>query len=329
MRSSDVTAGNTIYASDLNKLRDDAFASSWLLAHEQTVPDLTLKVENGTIYFGVTPIVFAGGNSPSFTAPSTNPRIDILSLDNTGTLIRTVGTESVSPTEPDVPVGNIPICQIYNRVGQTTIRDTDITGQGYILKDIRPFLLKRKLPTQQIFTSSGTWNKPVGLTYVTVELVAPGGGGGGSGSSGGTGTDGGNVSFGSHCSATGGSCGIRKGKGGLGGIGSGGDLNLKGQTGVDSSPRDSNGFLAPGGNSFFGKSGGNGAAPGGASGSSIGSGSGGGAGGYSRKTIHESSLGTTETVTIGSVGTGGVGTGTGGGTGENGESGFVIVTEYY
>lgn len=140
MRSSDVTAGNTIYASDVNKLRDDAYASSWLLAHEQTSPDLTLKVENGVYYLNGIRIDFAGGNSPSFTAPATNPRIDILSIDLTGTLVRTAGTEAVSPVAPTEPINSILIAQIYNRVGQTSIKDTDDSTNGYIYKDVRNFI---------------------------------------------------------------------------------------------------------------------------------------------------------------------------------------------
>jgi len=116
MRSTAVTAGQEGKVSQYNHLRDDARGASSLLPHEQSTPDLTLYVEGGTVYFGDTPVTFAGGSSPSFTAPATNPRIDALSLDNTGTLIRTAGTEAASPVAPSFPVGNIPICTVYNRV---------------------------------------------------------------------------------------------------------------------------------------------------------------------------------------------------------------------
>jgi len=140
MRSSQVTGGQTATAKQYNDLRDDAYASSWLLAHEQTTPGLTLYVEPGVYYNGSTRVEFAGGNSPTFTAPSTNPRIDVLSIDTAGTLVRTAGTEAGSPTVPSFPGGNIPICQVYNRVGQTTIRDVSVSGQGYVYKDVRPFM---------------------------------------------------------------------------------------------------------------------------------------------------------------------------------------------
>lgn len=179
MRSSDVTAGNTIYASDLNKLRDDAFASSWLLAHEQTSPDLTLKVENGTCYINNVRIDFAGGNSPSFTAPATNPRIDILSLNASGILVRTAGTEAVSPVAPTEPTNSIIIAYVYNRVGQTSIKDTDDSTNGYIYKDTRPFIDKN-ISVKKIYTSNDTWVKPDNLKSIKVICL----GGGGSGASG-------------------------------------------------------------------------------------------------------------------------------------------------
>lgn len=165
MRSSDVTAGNTIYASDVNKLRDDAYASSWLLAHEQTSPDLTLKVENGTCYINNVRIDFAGGNSPSFTAPITNPRVDVLSINLSGTLVRTAGTESASPTAPIEPNNSVIIAYIYNRVGQTLIKDIDDTTNGYVLKDTRNFLQNNSKNFESIISEVDLIaGAPVGLS---------------------------------------------------------------------------------------------------------------------------------------------------------------------
>ena len=119
------------------------------------------------------------------------------------------------------------------------------------------------LASQQVFTSSGTWTKPSGITLVKVYVTGGGGGGcntsGGGGAGGGTaieiidvsaissetvtigsggadgstGATGGTSSFGSHCSATGGGGGTAESGGGAypgaGGAGSGGDINLVGQ----------------------------------------------------------------------------------------------------
>ncbi len=140
MKSIKVNIGDNGLATQYNNLRDDAFASAHLLPHEQTTPDLTLKVESGVCFIGTTKVVFAGGNSPSFTAPTTNPRIDLLTIDSAGVLARVVGTEAASPSIPAYPADKVVLCEVFNRVGQTTIRDTDTAGQGYIQRDTRPFL---------------------------------------------------------------------------------------------------------------------------------------------------------------------------------------------
>ena len=121
----------------------------------------------------------------------------------------------------------------------------------------------------QVFTSSGTFTIPSGITKVKVTVVGGGGGGGGSdgningsggggggaaieiisgltpggtvsvtvgaggtGVSNGAGNTGGTSSFGAYCSATGGSgSGAQANLAGSGGVGSGGNLNIAGQPG--------------------------------------------------------------------------------------------------
>lgn len=144
-KTSQVSGGDTGLTSQYNFLRDEASASSFLLPYQQAVPNLTLIVSPAVIYFGHIKVEFAGGNSPSFTAPAANPRIDILSINTSGVLVRTAGTEAASPTTPAVPDGNMPICSIYNRVGQTSIKNTDDGTNGYVYKDLRIVLFQSKV----------------------------------------------------------------------------------------------------------------------------------------------------------------------------------------
>ena len=99
-------------------------------------------MEPGICFVGGTKVVFAGGSSPTITAPVSNPRIDLLTIDNTGTLAIVTGTENASPVVPTYPGGTMVLAEIYNVVGETSILDLayQTSGQGYIQNDVRPFL---------------------------------------------------------------------------------------------------------------------------------------------------------------------------------------------
>ncbi len=139
------------------------------------------------------------------------------------------------------------------------------------------------LKSRQIFTSSGVWTKPSGITTIKVQVQGSGGGGGKWQTSGGAGgygeklidvtsisseivtigepgtggenatSPGGTVSFGSHVTATGGQprAGSANNNAGTGGNCSGGDINMKGGGGLVSHDGEST-MCSGGGASFFG-----------------------------------------------------------------------------
>lgn len=112
-----------------------------LYPEEQGTPNMTLSINAGNVYFNNTILKYAGGNTPSFVAPTVNPRIDIVTLNSSGTLAITQGTEAASPSPPAYPDDKIVICEVYNRVGETSIKTDDDSTNGYIYKDVRPFVI--------------------------------------------------------------------------------------------------------------------------------------------------------------------------------------------
>ena len=141
-------AYSALFQGDLSPLRPRANAPATLKVN---VAKAEVEGFFRQIYGNSAHVTFAGGDSPTFTAPATNPRIDLLYLDvsssPTGALPRLAGSEAASPSEPALPTPldkNIPICYVYNRVGQTTIVNFEDAGanptQGYIYRDVRPWI---------------------------------------------------------------------------------------------------------------------------------------------------------------------------------------------
>ncbi len=180
------------------------------------------------------------------------------------------------------------------------------------------------LQSIQIFTTSGTWTKPDGVTEVRVRLV---GGGGGGGVSRFVGGGGGTSIFGS-CSATGGSGGPKSRGSSSGGVSNGGIINIDGSKGT--SLLHFSGAPAIGGFGGSSQLGGGSSKNYGSGGNGWGGdhygGSGGGGGGYCETLIDVTSLSSIEAI-VGSGGNGAV-SGSPGRNGKPGAPGVVIVEEY-
>ena len=151
----------------------------------------------------------------------------------------------------------------------------------------------------QVFTSSGTFTVPAGITRAKVTVVGGGGSGaagvGGGGGGGGTAIEivtgltpagtvtvtvggvAGTSSFGAYCSATGGAT-VASIVGGAGGVGSGGDINLSGSGGGGGGTTGGFSIYGTGGSSSLGGGGYGGVNSAGGSGGNYGGGGAGGGG---------------------------------------------------
>lgn len=100
----------------------------------QATPDLTVLVSafEWLKSDGVTRGTYAGGTSPASVAPSSNPRIAVLAINDGGTLAWVYGAEAASPVAPAYPENQLAIVEVYQRVAMTSVTDTDGGAQGYI-----------------------------------------------------------------------------------------------------------------------------------------------------------------------------------------------------
>lgn len=105
-----------------------------------TAQTMQLYIEDGAYYINGVRYLFTGGSTPTVTAPSSHPRIDLLTIDSSGTLAWTTGTEAASPVAPSYPSNKMPLCELYNVVGETVLCDNENqqAGAGYISNDVRP-----------------------------------------------------------------------------------------------------------------------------------------------------------------------------------------------
>lgn len=104
----------------------------------QDTPNMTVKIFPGFASVAGIMIKYAGGNSPTFTAPVSNPRIDLVYINKSGAIAITAGTEAASPVAPTYPTVGVVLAEIYLRVGATAIYDVDTPGQAYVYNDARP-----------------------------------------------------------------------------------------------------------------------------------------------------------------------------------------------
>ncbi len=104
---------------------------SWAFApHEQAAPDMTVRVDAGAIFDGATLSEVAAQSTGTITAPTTDPRIDRVVIDQaTGTVSVITGAEAPSPTPPAITAGKVPVARVSLVVSQTSIVNADLTDE--------------------------------------------------------------------------------------------------------------------------------------------------------------------------------------------------------
>jgi hypothetical protein len=100
--------------------------------HEQDTPDMTVRVDAGVLPYlvGGARVEQAAQNTATITAPSVNPRIDLVVIDNQTAAVAVItGEEAASPVAPNLPAGKWPIAEIALATSTTEITNDLITDE--------------------------------------------------------------------------------------------------------------------------------------------------------------------------------------------------------
>lgn len=106
----------------------------------QDTPDMTVRVLVGAGVASGEPVALIEAyDTGAIEAPTGDPRIDLVEIDQDGAIHVVEGSEASSPEAPATTSGRMALAQIYLRVGATSIKDADDSTNGYIT-DARSYL---------------------------------------------------------------------------------------------------------------------------------------------------------------------------------------------
>lgn len=127
---------------NLNRLRHWTADVRWFEPGEASPGGLLIAVRSGVWWYDPAqpPLIYGGSNGPLHPLPSSGSRIDVLYLTSSGSLLTLQGAESASPvaTYPKGPI--LPIAEILLRPSSGSILLYDNGLDGFIHRDIRPFI---------------------------------------------------------------------------------------------------------------------------------------------------------------------------------------------
>lgn len=147
-------------------LLDDIFTNGEeLRIREAATPDMTVRVNaGGWLVNGYAQLQATDTTITGFIAPSSNPRYDLIVANRNGDILAYQGTEAAQPTEPKVPFNAIRLARIYQRVGSTSIKNTDDSTNSFI-EDLRNLLVDPEYMSNNFEIILGVENIFPTMTY--------------------------------------------------------------------------------------------------------------------------------------------------------------------
>jgi hypothetical protein len=124
----------------------------------QGSPNMTVAVAAGLVQIAGGQVTVASGNVTITTADGTNPRIDLVVVNSSGTKSVTAGTAAANPKAPDIPASSVLLAMVYVPASDTTIASNQITDKRLIVPALRVYT-----PEQYGAFGNGTTDDTVAL----------------------------------------------------------------------------------------------------------------------------------------------------------------------
>jgi len=167
--------------------------ATWFLVEPMTIPSMKVYVNGGYIFnTGARTLSAVNPTSVSITAANpTNPRKDVIEMNDAGTVQAKTGTAAASPAYPTLTTGFYPIAGIYVPANATTMWGDNITD----LRFLGGLGIQEGDSGVETYTTAGSYTFTAKKTAPHLVTLVGGGGGG----AGGDNVDGGGGGGGAEC----------------------------------------------------------------------------------------------------------------------------------
>lgn len=102
----------------------------------QGSPDMTVAVAAGTVQINGVSVAVTGANGTITTADSSNPRLDVVSINSSGTIVVTAGTPAAEPAIPTIPASSAILALVRIPANDTTISSTQIVDKRVFVRTV-------------------------------------------------------------------------------------------------------------------------------------------------------------------------------------------------
>ncbi len=102
----------------------------------QGSPNMTVAVAAGTVQINGVSVAVTGANGTITTADSSNPRLDVVSINSSGTIVVTAGTPAAEPSIPTIPASSAILALVRIPANDTTISSDQIVDKRVFVRRV-------------------------------------------------------------------------------------------------------------------------------------------------------------------------------------------------